>query len=86
MMMIQVNMLNRQDQVVKIMLDLSRITLQVWLMMIINQYNSACDILVAFPLLRHKVFPDQVPDGLGTVWKFVVPGKFIQRFEKIIFQ
>jgi hypothetical protein len=79
---IDVDMLARDDKRLKIVLDVHETVYQLPFVVIVAHSDGAHDLIVAQPLLFNKVFPDKVADGLGAIFVVLVldmPVEFINK-------
>jgi hypothetical protein len=67
MVMIEMDVLDRKDQFMVIMLEVSGTVLQLSLVMVVYQHNGTGYHLVGCPLVLDKKLPDEMPDRPGTV-------------------
>ena len=81
--MVQMDMLGRDDDLMMMVLDLHQIVHQLALMMIIDEGDGACNDLILHPLFFDQGFPHEVSQCLRTVLIIPLRDEFIEFGQEI---
>jgi hypothetical protein len=82
--MIEMNVLDREYLVMEIMLDAGGFVLQFPFVVVVDQDDRAGDLTVFFPFLFGQVLLDHESDRLGTVGEMMLFDKGIKGFHQIL--
>jgi len=84
MVVVEMNVLGGNDQIVGIVLDIGEAVDEVFLMMIVNEGDSAGDLAARTPLLLDERAADEVAEGFGPAGRAAFGDEGVKPVEEIL--